>query len=58
MANVVIKCPKTGKLVPTGMNMDEASFKSSSMTNNSFNCPACGETHTWNKDQASLQKSD
>ena len=58
MANVVIKCPKTGKLVPTGMNMDEASFKTSSMSGNSFICPACGETHTWNKDQASLQKSD
>jgi len=57
MASVVIKCPNTGKQVPTGFNMDESSFKSNDLSLNTFTCSECGNKHTWNKDQASLEKT-
>ena len=56
MANVMIKCPNTGKAVPTGINMDQASFDSSDMRDNALGgCPACGGTHVWNKEDAFLE---
>ncbi len=55
MGQVVIKCPVTGKLIPTGIAMDKASFESASMSNESVRCPECGEWHTWDKKDAELQ---
>lgn len=52
MGMVMIKCPKTGKPLPTGIAMDKKSFESSSMSNNSVGCPHCGESHVWNKRDA------
>jgi hypothetical protein len=56
MGLVVIKCPSTGKEVPTGFAMDKASFASSSMSGNSFTCPACRKQHTWNKADATVKE--
>ncbi len=51
----MITCPKTGKPVSTGFDMDERSFAGSAVTGNTFGpCPACGETHTWAKEDAFL----
>lgn len=50
MAMLMIKCPKTGKPVPTGMDMPVEQVKSGQiqLENNSVGpCPECGETHTW-----------
>jgi endogenous inhibitor of DNA gyrase (YacG/DUF329 family) len=56
MSNVVIKCPQTGKTIPTGIAMDKVSFESATLTNNSFGpCPACGRRHTWDKRDAWVQ---
>lgn len=52
MADVMIKCPKTGGDVPTGVTMDSSSFEAAEMSGNSFTCPDCGELHTWSKDDA------
>jgi hypothetical protein len=58
MARVMINCPATKKPVPTMMDMDQISFDSSSLENNSFEpCPECGGAHTWNKDDAFLEGS-
>ena len=55
MANVMIKCPNTGKLVPTGIGSDAQSFESSEMKEMTLgNCPACGDDHVWNKEDAQL----
>jgi len=51
---VTIKCPKTGKPVNTGITMDKASFGSSTFTSNSVSCPHCGESHKWDKKDASV----
>jgi endogenous inhibitor of DNA gyrase (YacG/DUF329 family) len=57
MAEVMIKCPETGKLVPTGFSMDKASFESSSLKNNTLSdCPACGKNHVWSKEDAVLKE--
>lgn len=55
MPNVVIRCPKTQAIVPVGIQMDLASWKTSQMENNAVGCPACGETHVWGKANAWLQ---
>ncbi len=47
---LMIRCPKTGLAIPTGIAMDPASFASSGMENNSTSCPACGGVHTWSKE--------
>jgi endogenous inhibitor of DNA gyrase (YacG/DUF329 family) len=56
MAMVMVKCPNTGKPVPTGIGMSKESFASSTLESNSFSCPACGSMHTWSKRDAFLQE--
>lgn len=46
---LMIKCPKTGKAIPTGFDMDETSLATATLTNNSVTCSECGGTHTWSK---------
>ncbi len=56
MPRVMIKCPKTGKPVPTGMGADQKSFESGCFRDNSFGpCPECGQRHIWQKDDAFLE---
>ena len=57
MPRIMIKCPKTKKLVPTGFAMDKASFDNPTnvLTNNTVSCPACGQNHTWSKSDAVLE---
>lgn len=54
MGMVMIKCPVTGKPVPTGFGMDRATFDNptNQFTNNNVGCPHCGQTHTWSKPDA------
>ena len=57
MGKVMIKCPETGKAVPTGMAMDKASFDTAVLSNNTLgNCPACGKDHVWSKEDAFLEE--
>jgi endogenous inhibitor of DNA gyrase (YacG/DUF329 family) len=52
MAMIMIKCPKTGKDVATGIKMEKTDFDSSEMSGNSVKCPHCGDMHVWDKSQA------
>ena len=56
MARIKIKCPSTGKPVDTGMSMDKSTFNTASISGNSFRCPECEKTHTWNKSEAFLEE--
>jgi hypothetical protein len=47
---LMIRCPKTGLAIPTGMAIDPVSFATARMENNSTLCPACGEAHRWSKE--------
>ena len=51
---VAIICPNTGFPIPTGIATTPESFKSSSFTQNSVSCHACGKTHVWDKKDAIL----
>jgi hypothetical protein len=55
MARVMIKCPVKKVPIFTGLDMNKGSFASATMTNNSVGCPACGETHVWNKGDSWLE---
>ena len=53
MADVMIRCPKTGEPVPTGIGLDYATFKNVTMRDNTLgNCPACGGDHVWQGEDA------
>lgn len=56
MARIMIKCPKTGKMVPTGMGTDRESFETSTFRDNAVQCAACGETHLWQGQDAVLDE--
>jgi hypothetical protein len=54
--NVVIKCPTTGQIVPTGLAMDPDTFRNAILEGNGLgNCPACGGNHVWSKSDAFLR---
>ena len=52
MNAVVIKCPKTKQLVPTGIDLNPAQFLLMEPTPRTLRCPACREVHTWDKQDA------
>ena len=58
MARVMIKCPKTGESVPTGVETEQEYFESLATTMSSsvlVACPSCGEQHSWSKSVAFLE---
>ena len=57
MPRVMIKCPKTLKLVPTGIAMSKSSFDNPTnvLATNTVRCPSCGEKHIWSKSDAVLE---
>jgi hypothetical protein len=49
---VLIICPKTGQLVPTGIfaeTLDDLASR-----NQMYACPACGADHEWSADEATV----
>lgn len=45
MPSLMIKCPTTQKLIPTGIAADKVSFESGQFSNNAVKCSACGQMH-------------
>ena len=58
MARVMITCPDTGRPIYTGMSFDEIIFENSQLPDKSVLCPACGQVHIWNKQDAYLESED
>ena len=56
MGTVVVRCPTTGEEVSTGISMDQATFDTMYNSGQSFECPACGKTHTWEKKTARVSE--
>lgn len=46
---MMVKCRKCGDEHRSMIQMDEQSFKSSSLSNNSEQCSKCGQMSTYNK---------
>jgi len=47
MSILMIRCPKTGRAISTGREVDSASFRSSPVFFSRTYCPLCGVTHEW-----------
>jgi len=58
MARVMITCPDTGRPIYTGMSFDKITFVNSQLTDKSVLCPACGQVHIWDKQDAYLESED
>ena len=55
MPRLMILCPRTKKPIPTGMVFSKEALDNSKLENNSVQCVACGQMHTWNKPDAFLE---
>jgi hypothetical protein len=51
---VVIRCPKTGEEVPTGIMVDIEQLHTLPKNRMPLLCPACGEEHQWSAEDALL----
>ena len=58
MGEIVIRCPKTDKVISTEMAVSKKAFELGTYVNGTVKCPECGETHTWNKKDAWLREID
>jgi hypothetical protein len=47
MGAVMIKCPDTGRDIPTGMMADRRSFSSTPVFFARVHCPVCRGEHEW-----------
>jgi hypothetical protein len=55
MADIMIRCPTTGKPVPTGLTTEKIKFESLSEIKIPLKCPACLKLHHWEHKQAWVQ---
>ena len=54
---IMIKCPKTGKLVYTGFAMDAQTFEMLPIEDQEpIQCPACRQMHRWRKRDAIIER--
>jgi hypothetical protein len=58
VADIMIKCPATGKEVPVGIDTDEVSFRGIPNDTGIAKCPACGNEHEWKVSDAWLKKRE
>jgi len=47
MGAVMIRCPQTGREIPTGMVADRRSFQATPVFFGRVRCPACRTEHEW-----------
>jgi hypothetical protein len=47
MGIVMIKCPQTGRAIPTGIETDRERFRSSAVFFARTRCPICRADHAW-----------
>jgi hypothetical protein len=51
MANIVIRCPASRQVIPTGLTTDMIVLDAMDITL-ALQCPVCGNTHTWKQKDA------
>jgi uncharacterized Zn finger protein len=55
----MIRCPKTGKELKTGINVTKKEYyEGSALGTNTVRCPHCGKIHTWLKEESFLKEND
>ena len=53
---LLIRCPSTAKLTPSGQTIREDLWAKAKVKNNKLNCPHCGQSHTWSKKDVVLAR--
>ncbi|MEY2487830.1 MAG: hypothetical protein QOG67_75 [Verrucomicrobiota bacterium] len=46
---ILVRCPTTGKLAPTGRTVDEALWEKTKLKPARLTCPHCHQVHNWKK---------
>jgi hypothetical protein len=47
MGMVMIKCPQSGRAIPTGIEIDRERFRASPVFFSRTRCPVCQADHAW-----------
>ena len=54
MPDIDMPCPRTGRLVATGLSLPAEAFETADLSTARFDCPACGELHRIDKEACRL----
>jgi len=57
MGVVVMRCPRTGREVGTGVEMEREAFEKLKPVIQRMRCPACGSEHVWSRGTARWRSS-
>jgi hypothetical protein len=58
MREIMVRCPETGKEIPTGIWCDGESFARLPFIVSHASCPVCGKLHGWSKADAWLSEPE
>ena len=47
MGAIMIRCPQTGREIPTGIEMDTSEFQRAPVFFSRVQCPVCDRVHEW-----------
>jgi hypothetical protein len=47
MGLIMIRCPESGREIPTGIEMDMAEFQRAPVFFSTVQCPVCNREHEW-----------
>jgi len=53
---ILVRCPSTGKLAPTGKTVEEAVWGETKLNRPRLNCPHCHQVHNWTKEDVVLAR--
>jgi hypothetical protein len=53
---ILVRCPSTGKLAPTGKTVKEAAWEKTKLDRPRLTCPHCHQVHTWTKKDVVLAR--
>ncbi|MBA2242011.1 MAG: hypothetical protein H0W04_03850 [Chthoniobacterales bacterium] len=53
---ILVRCPATAKLTPTGQTVEEASWGDTKLKEHKVTCPHCQGTHAWTKKDVVLAR--
>ena len=53
---ILVRCPSTARLSPTGQVVKEAMWSETKLELPSVVCPHCGQVHTWTKKDVVLAR--
>ncbi len=53
---ILVRCPTTAKLTPTGKSIDEQLWAETKSETHKMTCPHCRQVHSWSKKDVVLAR--